>query len=420
MSRCVVPRQAVLGAAWILAIAFNVEVCVGKEIDYQLLGHVGIESRWYPENGAYSGQSHHASGFVLEPELYFESVKGWSFNLVPLLRYDSADPHRSHADLREAYFLLFGEVGNSEWELRLGVDRVFWGVVESNHLVDIINQTDLIEHPDEEVELGQFMAHVTWYGEWGAAEFFVLPHHRERTFPGRNGRLRPSIIVDDEHASYESAAKEWHMDFAARYSQSFGPFDVGVSIFDGTSREPVLQPRLSRKHNGVPVLVPHYEQIRQFGLDVQLTADSWLFKLEAIHRADAQNLRYREEDYASFVFGGEYTFYSILDSAVDFGVLGEWTYDERGRNATNAFQDDLLFATRIAVNDVQNTEIFASILKDREHSTGALVIEFNRRISDQWSVNLEMFSLFSVDKKDIQLDETRRDSFLEFRLNYNF
>ena len=417
MLRRVVPRQAVFSAAWILAMVFGAEVCTGNEIERQLFGHVSIESRWYPENSAYSGQSHHASGFVLEPELYFESVQGWSFNLVPFLRYDSADPHRSHADLREAYFLLFGEVGDSEWELRLGVDRVFWGVVESNHLVDIINQTDLIEHPDEEVELGQLMAHVTWSGEWGAAEFFVLPHHRERTFPGRNGRLRPSIIVDDEHTSYESVTKDRHMDFAARYSQNFGPFDIGVSIFDGTSRDPFLQPQLS---GGVPVLVPHYEQIRQFGLDAQLIADSWLFKLEAIHRADAQNLRHKEEDYIAFVVGGEYTFYSILDSVADFSVLSEWNYDERDRNATNVFQDDLLLATRIAFNDVQSTEIFVGILKDREHSTGALVIEFNRRISDQWSVNLEMFSFFNVDKKDIQLDETRRDSFLEFRLNYNF
>ena len=420
MPRCVIPCQTIFSAVWILAIVFSAVVCTGNKIGHQLFGYASAEGRWYPESGAYSGQSHHASGFVLQPELYFESVKGWSFNLVPFLRYDSTDPHRSHTDLREAYFLLFGEVGDSEWELRLGVDRVFWGVVESNHLVDIINQTDLIEHPDEEVELGQLMAHVTWSGEWGAAEFFVLPHHRERTFPGRSGRLRSSVIVDNEHASYESAAKEWHIDFAARYSQSFGPFDVGVSIFDGTSRRPLLLPQMSRSHSGVLVLVPHYEQTRQFGLDTQLTADSWLFKLEAIHRVNTQNLRYKEEDYAAFVIGGEYTFYSILDSAIDFSVLGEWSYDGRDTNATNAFQDDLLLATRTAFNDVQNTEIFASILKDREYSTSVLIIEFDRRISDQWSINLELFSLFNVDKEDTRLNETRRDSFLELRLNYNF
>ena len=57
------------------------------------------------------------------------------------------------------------------------------------------------------------------------------------------------------------------------------------------------------------VLAPYYEQIRQFGLDMQLTTGPWLLKLEAIHRAGAQNrrldqyLNYEEEDYAAFIVG---------------------------------------------------------------------------------------------------------------------
>ena len=415
-----IPFQTLVSAGWLSVMALSAQVCIGSEISSEIYGQVRVENRWYPENAEYPGQSDHASGVVLEPEFYFEDINGWSFNLVPFLRYDSADPRRSHVDLREAYFLLFGEIGNNEWELRLGVDRVFWGVVESNHLVDIINQTDLIEHPDEEVELGQLMAHATWSGDLGIAELFILPHHRERTFSGRKGRLRSSLIVDDEHPSFESGAKEWHIDFAARYSQNFGPFDVGVSFFDGTSRDPLLRPEPSQSYNGSLVLIPHYEQIRQLGVDAQLTTDEWLFKLEIIHRADSQNLRYKEEDYAAFVIGVEYTLYSIFESAVDFGVLAEWCYDERGRDATNIFDDDLLFGARIAFNDIQNTEIFTSLLKDREYSTSAFVIELSRRLSNQWSANLELFSLFNIEKMDTQFDPIRRDSFLEFRLNYNF
>ena len=48
----------------------------------------------------------------------------------------------------------------------------------------------------------------------------------------------------------------------------------------GTSRDPFLILDLDRAEE--PSLVPYYEQIRQFGLDAQLTAGSWLFKLEAI------------------------------------------------------------------------------------------------------------------------------------------
>jgi len=41
--------------------------------------------------------------------------------------------------------------------LLVGINSVFWRVVESNHLVDILNQTDLIEDIDGEEKLGQPM-----------------------------------------------------------------------------------------------------------------------------------------------------------------------------------------------------------------------------------------------------------------------
>ena len=397
--------------------AFGNDVGAESDIYFDFSGKISVENRWFPQTNLYKHQSRHSSGFVFEPEFYFENAEGWSFTFVPFLRYDSADSRRTHADIREAYFLLFGELGDDEWELRIGVDRVFWGVIESNHLVDIINQVDAIEHIDLEVELGQLMAHATWSGEWGVAELFILPHHRERTFPSRDGRLRTEFIVDEDHPTYESSAEQWHVDFALRYSHNFGPFDIGISVFDGTNREPAYIPRL--EPDGL-ILVPHYEKIRQFGLDAQMTLDAWIFKLEAIRRSGAKNLRLEEDDYAAFVVGTEYTFYSVFDSPADFSVVGEWNYDERGEDATNIFDDDLFFAIRYALNDIQDTTFFLSIMQDREHSTNVLFLEFDRRLSDQWSMKMEGFHPLNTDEKDVQIYPTRRDSFIELRLNYNF
>ena len=102
-----------------------------------------------------------------------------------------------------------------------------------------------------------------------------------------------------------------------------------------------------------PVFTPYYAQIRQFGLDAQLTLDAWLFKFEAMHRSGERNLLgreqeyvaaliqgrgfddilslYREEEYVAAVVGGEYTFYSVFGSTADVGLLAEWNYDERCR-----------------------------------------------------------------------------------------
>lgn len=415
--------RAAFGVVWPWLLFVAPVTCVAIEIaDYDFSGSASIEGRWYPESALYPGQRDHASGFVLEPEFYIEDVEGRSFTLAPFFRYDAADPRRTHVDLREAYLLLFGEVGDNEWELRLGVDQVFWGVVESQRLVDIVNQVDFVEHPGGEAKLGQPMAHATLSGDWGVLELFGLPYHRARTFSGRRGRLRLPLVIDDDNIRYESGAEEWRLDFAARYSHSLGPMDMGLSVFDGTSREPAVQ--LDFAPAGELNLVQYYTRIRQFGLDVQLTLGPWLFKLEAIQRAGALNLPGREEDYVASVIGSEYTLYSIFDSVADLTLFGEWHYDDRGRDAPptrspGTFENELFVAARLAFNDIQSTEIVASFIGDLGRATHSLVVGLDRRLSDNWSLHLEAIVLLGIDQEDIHY-YTRRDSFIELNLSYNF
>ena len=389
---------------------------------YDFSGSIGIEGRWYPETALHPGQRDHASGFVLEPEFYLEDVKGRSFTLAPFFRYDAADTRRTHVDLREAYLLLFGGIGAHEWELRLDVDQVFWGVVESQRLVDIINQVDFVEHPDGTEKLGQPMAHGTLSGDWGVLELFALPYHRARTFAGRRGRLRLPLVIDNDHIRYESAAEQWHVDFAARYSNSLGLLDIGLSLFDGTNREPVAQ--LDFTPEGGLNLVQYYSQINQFGLDAQLTLGAWLLKLEAIHRSGALNLRGSKEDYIAYVAGGEYTLYSMFGSMAELTLFGEWHYDDRGRDATprrspGIFEKDVFLAARLALNDTQSTEIVASYIADVGRSSHSLGLALDRRLSDRWSLHLEAVILADIDELDIHY-YTRQDSFIELNLSYNF
>lgn len=415
MPNRIVFRCVPLVAAWILAPVFSGNS--GAQIETrELSGRLSVESRWFPKTGAYSGQRAHGSGVVAEPKIYVEDVRGRSFTLAPFFRFDAGDNRRTHVDLREAYFLLLGELGNQEWEMRLGVDRVFWGVTESRRLVNIINQVDLVEHPHKEPTLGQPMAHLTLSGDWGAVELFGLTGHRARTFPGRSGRLRFPFIVDNERVSYESDAGRWHPDVAARYSRSAGNMDVGISVFDGNSRDPLLLPDVDRK--GLPVLLPQYERIRQVGLDAQLTAGSWLFKIEALGRAGARDRRGVEVEYVAATMGGEYTFYSFIGSAADLSLIGEWNYDGRGRNATNIFQNDLFIAARLAFNDIQSTEVLGSVMNDIDTTTRVFTFEFNRRISGRFSLHLEAIALLEVDASDLSY-ASRRDSFVELHLVYN-
>ena len=426
-----IARLPVLLAAplWILlsvlATGAHADNGIADRIEFS--GRLSTETRLYPETAAYPRQRSHASGLAVEVTAYTEDDEGRSITVTPFYRYDAGDPDRTHADLREAYLLLYGDVGEDEWELRLGVDRVFWGVVESRSLVDIVNQTDLVEHPDEKTKLGQPMVHLTWSGDWGALELFGLTGHRKRTFPGVHGRLRPTPVVDPDRTTYESAAEEWHLDLAGRYSGSFGPVDIGLSVFDGTSREPTLVPTQTMPPFGTEfVPAPLYEKIRQFGLDTQLTTGPWLLKLEAIHRAGAQNTRfdpisgkYEEEDYAAFIAGGEYTISALWDSDADLSLIAEWARDERGRWATNAFENDILLAAGLGLNDEPSTEFSVSALNSLDNGSRVLGAEFKRRLSDSWSLHVEASAYVGIDKDDV-VYAVRRDSYIGVNLDYGF
>ena len=340
-------------------------------------GYVAVDSRSFLSAAAYEGQGDGDLSLVFEPELYREWNGGRdSFTFTPFVRYDDRDAERTHFDLRELFWQRVGR----DFELRVGWSRVFWGVTESRHLVDVINQTDLVEDFDGEDKLGQPMIRWAWFRGWGTLELYLLPGFRERTFPGRGGRLRPALPIAGDRARYQSAAADGHVDAAVRWSHVIGPFDLGLSYFEGTGRDPLL---LLEGTAAEPRLVPFYEQIDQLGLDLQATAGGWLWKLEAIRRAGLAG------DFAAATGGFEYTFGSPFDTGFDVGVLIEYLWDERGDDAATPFEDDLFLGTRWAFNDAQSTEVLAGAVLDRDSDAAFLVLEASRRLRDAWKLELE-------------------------------
>ena len=383
----------------------------------ELTGELGMEGRWFPSSPLHEGQRPNGLSFYAEPELYLEDEDGHALVVAPFFRYDTADARRTHWDLREAYGLFFGELEDGEWELRIGFDKVFWGVAESRHLVDIINQTDLIEDPDQEEKLGQPMIHGTWVADHGVLEAFLLPYFRDRTFQGRGGRLRNTFVVDTDQTTYESSAGRHHMDIALRYSNTIDIFDFGLAVFDGTNRAPTLSLGLDR--NGGVALIPTYEQIRQFSVDAQATTGPWLLKLEAYWRDGEKDRAAIEDDYGAFVTGFEYTLYGIWESDADLGFIGELLVDERDDRALSPFENDIFAAVRLALNDVESTELLAGAIQDLNQSSRTFFVEASRRIDDNWSVELAGTAFLEVDDADVQFP-LRRDHVIELTTSYNF
>jgi len=133
------------------------------------------------------------------------------------------------------------------------------------------------------------------------------------------GRLRFALPIDTDNARYESSREERNIDYAVRWESTIGDWDMGLSHFNGTSREPRFEIRPDGQ-----ALLPVYNLIEQWGLDLQATLGDWLWKAEIIRRSG------QLEAYIALTTGFEYTFAGIMESAVDLGILSEVLYDERG------------------------------------------------------------------------------------------
>ncbi|WLE97375.1 MAG: hypothetical protein QTN59_00785 [Candidatus Electrothrix communis] len=373
---------------------------------FELAGNIVLEGRYFPEEPQYPAQKEHNASIVLEPELYHAFSEGASLVLKPFVRLDSNTDQRTHWDIREANFLYPAE----DWELQVGISKVFWGATEFVHLVDIINQTDSVEDFSGEEKLGQPMVHLSVPQGQGMIEAFLLPWFRERTFPGEKDRLRSEPIIAADRPLYESASEQLHLDFSLRYSDTVGNADFGLYHFMGTSRDPDL---LLGGDIRNPVLRPSYRQIGQTGMDVQMVAGDWLLKGEALYRTG------QGRSFAAAVCGFEYTFYGIYASGADLGLVGEYVFDDRADKSLTVFNNDVIGGFRLALNDTAGTEILAGLMKDIEFSTYMFSAEADRRFGEHLKLHLE--ALFIVDAADQDaVLPLEQDSHLTIELQYFF
>ena len=399
-------KKLIIKSLLTLTFLLSALVVGAGRASWDVSSNIDLTTRIFTEDARWPGQDNSAVQLSIAGSSEFRWRGEESrASIIPYLRYDETDDERSLFDLREAYWAQEAE----DYELLLGANTVFWGVTESVHLVDIINQTDAVADIDGEDKLGQPMINLEMQRDWGLVGAYLLPYFRERTFAGEDGRLRTPIPVNTDNAQYESSDEENHVDLALRYSHYFGNVDIGVSAFSGTSREPRLLPNADGS-----ALIPYYDQINQLGLDLQYTIDAWLWKLEAIAR-ETQN-----DSFTAAVGGFEYTFYQVADSAADIGALLELQYDGRDEDEPPTLADNDLFAgIRLALNDTQNTTMLAGMGYDLETSETYLNIEAERRLGEDTVLELRARIFTNANPGDTSY-AIENDDYLQLQLSRYF
>jgi hypothetical protein len=369
-------------------------------------GDISAQWQHFFHEPATTGSQQHNDYFSVaaEPEFYHAwDDNQQSLTITPFVRVDQYDDERTHADIREFTWRHSFE----NWQIKAGIGKVFWGVTESQHLVDVINQSDMVENIDGEDKLGQPMIQTTLQRDWGSIELFVLPYFRERTFAGIEGRPL-ALPVNTKQSRYESADEQQHIDYAARVFIPVDIWEIGLSYFDGTSREPLF--------NSDPIsysFIPYYLQMQQAGLAIQATTDEWLWKLEAIHR------NWSAENFTAATGGFEYTFVGVFDSSADIGWVAEYLYDDRGNTATTFFEHDVMMGLRLALNDEASTDALLGFIIDRETHDTLLSLEAHRRIGSNWKLTVEARVFNHIDQTSL-LTTISADDFVQLDLAYYF
>lgn len=390
-----------------------------------------MDARYFPSSEA-AGDSNIPS-LAAQFELHPYAREGqWrhALDLVAFGRYREQD---AHADMRELIYSL----SSRDYELRAGMGRVFWGVTEGAHWVDIVNQEDWLEDLDGEDKLGQAMLSAAWTADWGIWRAYVLPRFRDRKFPKYVRDALP-FAVADKSTQYESSQAKQHMDLAFRWKHYFGPFDVALSWFRGTAREPRNVP-CARQGSGRPGtadgpncdlesafvapesnavtdllvdlgaavgltpsrqaredefiqaaladvdLVPHYDQIEQVGMELQWVQGGWAWKFEGRRRQQ------RDDYQIALAAGFEYTHGTPFGWPADFGYLMEYLRDDRDAAASFVLLDeDVLLGFRASFSDVASTQFLGGVILDLDGEGRLYSFEGSRRLGENYRIALDM------------------------------
>jgi hypothetical protein len=346
-------------------------------------GRVAAELRSTLAQPDFQTDPRHQVSALFESEIKIAMNEKNALTFAPFIRLDQADANRQHADIRE----LIWRYAQQDWEVRAGVGKVFWGVLESHSLVDVINQRDMLEGYEGKQKLGQPMVNFRHFTESGTFEVFILPYFREREYPAATSALTAGVNLNND-AIYQSSAKQKHLDWALRWSGNFENWELGLAWFKGTNRVPYLLPLEPGQ------LLPYYTQIDQHSIDVQYIDDEWLYKAELLSRRE---LGQRQ---TALGIGFERTFVRAIANLMDVSTLVEYYFDDRHLAANTSMQNDIFLGGRLAFNDVHDLKLRFGIVWDLSQDSHFYKFEASRRLDKHWFFSIEAHAFSSQIPRD--------------------
>lgn len=369
----------------------------------ELNSTITVTTSYYTDEPIVGEDRPQISALSFQSELFLDLTDRFQLTVEPFLQYEHLSDINTHLDLRKFSFLYTA----SSWEFEAGIGQEFWGVAESRQIVDVINQQDFATDFNGEVKLGQPLLRVSSFTPLGDFSAYLLPLFREPEYASTDSRPRVPLQVDGTLSTYESADADKHIDYALRWTNTTGIWDLGLHYFSGTRRQPLFSVVGQN-------LAQRFVLVEQVGADAQATIGALLAKLELIQ----QNSR-EIDNHTELVTGVEYTLSQFLSTRVDVGLLSEFLYDSRNELADHLFQRDLMVGVRLSFNDSNSTSVLLTQVTDVESKAKSTQMEFTRRIGPNFTVGLEG-AWWRDTEEDRNLSTLSAEDNVRFLLNWFF
>ncbi|QEW22487.1 hypothetical protein LA6_004712 [Marinibacterium anthonyi] len=420
-------RQGAILAAGLVALGAP-GAAVAQDFTYG--GSFETTLRYYPEDGLLPGETEQGFAPIINGEFNTRTELDFGTVVFEVSGLYNTETGEGYADIPRGYFQYFGE----GWDVLVGSNIEYWGVSESTHVVDSINQRYVIDQTVDYISLGQPMVNLNLgVGFNSTLSLYGLLYFRDRAQPNAATRFRSPFLMSNADAVYEEGNGR-NLDFAARFRTSFsalgGGMDLAVSFFDGTNRAPSTLPNVCVLPGGAfdrancadlvyadlegVKAIPYYAKLRRYGLESVYSRGDLQLTFEA---AVSQSL---DETYYSTITGAQYSFGGIGPTGDTIVAVMEYLHDNRSIiQPLTIYDDDVFFGFAYSGNDVNGTAVRGGMYYDVNTDAKIYTASWSRRIGDALRLEVAGFSVNSGGTGD-PIAFAQDDDFLQVSLAYFF
>lgn len=354
--------------------------------DWRFSGNIGPESQIYLErpDGRYSS----SNGIAAELETVIDQ-DAWYFRSWLKGFKDFREEERDFIRFDE----LYGMYRADYWEASLGGRIFFWGALEVNHIVDVLNPRDSLYDPlDSDFKKGVNVFTASYFFNESQLDFILKSgeSNTESNDPESPYYFAGGLPYEDE---LDASKGEWTPSAYLKYSGYTDweyPLDYAFAVVHGYDNQRFFSV------NNDSELQQHAYRANQFLMWHTWVVDTTLLKLEA-KVADVID-EPRVSDYLQLGIGVEHTLEQLFDGN-DLGLIAEYyTHHEFDDDAALdrdalfvVFQNDLFLGCRLTFNDIASTEIVGGGIFDLEHNgEQSWYVEYQRRLFDTYLLEADV------------------------------